>query len=177
MRADYEAGFVELNFLSGTVTDLDSAGIAGANVTLTNPEGTEINTTQTDSIGHYAFKAVAPGFYNLTATKRSYWLDSNPVNVTAEAPTTVDISLCQKGDLNTNSEQADANRRLSKDGRCNSKHNPTGLDIRPEQQRCTGDEEDLTLLKNVSLGVAELEQVVVVFSLAPSHTGDILSEK
>ncbi len=138
MRADYEAGFVELNSLSGTVTCLDSAGIAGANVTLTTLEGTEINTTQTDSIGNYEFTDVSPGFYNLTATKRSYWPDSNPVNVTAEDPKTVDISLCQKGDLDTNGDQADANRRLSNDGGCNSKRNPTGLDIRPEQQRCTG---------------------------------------
>jgi len=109
VRADYEAGLnATANSLSCTVIGLDSAGIASANVTLTTVEGTEMNTIQTDSTGDYEFKDVSPGYYNLTATKRGYWPDFNPVTVTAEAPKTADILLCQKGDLNTNSEQADA---------------------------------------------------------------------
>jgi len=80
IQTDYEAGLNgTANSLSGTVTiPPDSAGIPSANVTLTTVGGAEINTTQTDSTGHYAFKAVSPGFYNLTATKRGYWPDFNP---------------------------------------------------------------------------------------------------
>jgi len=114
VRADYEAGFVELNSLSGTVISPDSVGIA--NVTLTTREGTEIITTQTDSTGHYAFADVSPGFYDITATKRSYWPDSDPVTVNAGETTTADIMLCMIYDFNTNSGPADANRRLSDDG-------------------------------------------------------------
>ncbi len=108
---------------SSVIAALDSARIPGATVTLTTLEGTEINTTQTDSTGHYEFTDVSPGCYSLTATKRGYWHDSEPVTVNASDPATADISLCQKGDLNTNSEQADANRRLSNDGRCNRSRN------------------------------------------------------
>ena len=124
MRADYEAGLNSpVKSLIGTVTGPDSAGIAGATITLATIEGTIINTTQTDSTGHYAFADVSPSFYDITATKRGYWPDSDPVTVTVEDPKTADIVLCQKGDLNTNGGQADANRRLSNDGRCNRSRN------------------------------------------------------
>ena len=104
-----------------------------ANVTLATLEGAVI--AQTDINGHYAFSDVSPGFYNLTATKHGYWPDSDPVNVTAGELTSAVIMLCMIYDFNSNSGPADANRRLSNDGRRNSKHNPTGQDIRPEQQR------------------------------------------
>ncbi len=94
-----------------------------ATVTLTTRAGTEINTTQTDSIGHYAFADVSPDFYDITATKRSYGSNTNNVTVTADASETADIVLCQKGDLNTNSGPADADRRLSNDGGCNRGRN------------------------------------------------------
>jgi len=108
IQADYEAGSVELNTLSGTVTSPSGTNIANATVTVTTRSGTEINTTQTDSTGYYAFANVSPGFCNITATKRSYWSNTNNVTVTADEPTTADIVLCRKGDLNTNSETADA---------------------------------------------------------------------
>ncbi len=86
MRADYEAGLNSTaNSLTGTVGP-DSAGIAGASVTLATLEGAVINTTQTDSSGHYVFSDVSPGYYNLTVTKLGYWPDSDPVTVTAEEP-------------------------------------------------------------------------------------------
>jgi hypothetical protein len=110
VRADYEACLnVTANSLSGSVIGPDSTGIAGANVTLTTLEGTEIDTVQTDSTGHYVFNDVSPDFYNLTATKHSYWPDSDPVTVTADEPTPeADIMLCMIYDFNTNSGPADA---------------------------------------------------------------------
>ena len=133
----------------------DSTGIAGANVTLVTLEGTEISTTQTDSNGHYAFTDVAPGFYNITATKRGYWPDSDPVTVNAGDPETADIVLCQKYDLNTNSEPADA-------GDLAMMADATAAGTSDETYDLDGDgnpadENDLTLLKDVSVGVAELE--------------------
>jgi len=116
--------------LSCTVTRPDTTGIPGATVALTTIEGAEMNTTKTDSTGHYAFANVFPDFCNINATKRSYWSDTNPVTVTAEEPITADIVLCQKGDLNTNGGFADANRRLSNDGGCNRSRN-IRRDIRP----------------------------------------------
>jgi len=83
VRADYEVGLNSpAKSLTGTVTGPDSAGIAGANVTLATLEGAEINTTQIGSTGHYAFADVSPGFYDINATKRSYWSNTNNVTVT-----------------------------------------------------------------------------------------------
>ncbi|KAF5413098.1 MAG: hypothetical protein C5S38_07260 [Candidatus Methanophagaceae archaeon] len=156
--ADYEAGLNgTVNTLSGTVTSPDSTtGIADANVTLTTPEGTEIDTVQADSTGHYEFTALSPGDYDINATKHGYWPDSNPVTVTASAPATANIVLCQKGDFNTNSEPADAgDLAMMADATVNAT-------LRDETYDLDGDgnpanENDLMLLKNVSVGVAELE--------------------
>ena len=123
IQADYEAGFVELNSLSGTVTSPCGTNIANATVTLTIRAGTGINATQTDSTGHYAFADLNAAFHDITATKRSYGSNTNNVTVTADDPETADIVLYQKGDFNTNSEPADANRRLSNDGGCNRSRN------------------------------------------------------
>jgi len=133
----------------------DSTGIAGANVTLVTLEGTEISTTQTDSNGHYAFTDVAPGFYNITATKRGYWPDSDPVTVNAGEPATADIVLCQKGDLNTNSEPADAGDLAMMADATAAGTSDVTYDLDGD---CNpANENDLTLLKDVSVGVAELE--------------------
>jgi len=126
-----------------------------ANVALTTIEGTEIKTTQTDSTGHYAFADVSPGDYDITATKFGYWSNTNNVTVTAEAPKTADIVLCQKGDLNTNSEPADAgDLAMMADATAAGTSDET-YDLDGDDN--PADENDLTLLKNVSVGVAELE--------------------
>ncbi len=126
-----------------------------ATVTLTTRAGAEINTTQTDSTGHYAFANVSPDYYNINATKRSYWSNTNNVTVTAEAPETADIVLCQKGDFNTNSEPADAGDiAMMADATAAGTSDETyGLD----GDGNPADAADLTLLKDVSVGVAELE--------------------
>ena len=100
----------------------NSAEIAGANVTLATLECIEIAYTTIN--GNYKFTEVASCSYHLTS-KPGYWPDSDPVTVTTEEPSTADILLCRKGDLNNNGDPANEN--------------------------------DLTLLKDVSVGVAELE--------------------
>ena len=112
-------------------------------------------TTKIDSTGNYEFTDVPQGYYNLHATKRGYWPDSDPVNVTASDPKTADIVLCQKGDLNTNSEPADAGdlammADATKAGTSDVAHNRDG-------DGNLADEADLTLLKDVSVGEAVLE--------------------
>ncbi len=47
--------------LSGTVTDSSGAVVAGATVTATGPQRTKV--AKTDSIGHYAFTELIPGYY------------------------------------------------------------------------------------------------------------------
>jgi uncharacterized surface anchored protein len=110
---------------------------------------------RSDSTGNYEFADVAPGYYNLTATKRSYWLDSNPVTVNASEQKTADIVLCQKGDLNTNSESADASDlAMMADA---TVAGTSGVTYYLDGDCNPADADDLTLLKNVSVGVAELE--------------------
>jgi len=130
-------------------------GIANATVTLTTRSGTEINTTQTDSTSHYAFANVSAGFYDITATKRSYWPYTNNVTVTAEASETADILLCQKGDLNTNSEPADAGDLAMMADATKAGTSDVTYDLDGDGN--PADEADLTLLKDVSVSVDELE--------------------
>ncbi len=156
MRADYEAGLNSpAKSLTGTVTGPCGTNIANATVTLTTRAGAEISTTQTDSNGHYAFTDVAPGFYDITATKRSYWSDTNNVTVTAEDPETADIVLCQKGDFNTNSEPADAGDLVMMVDATAAGTSDGTYDLDGDGN--PANEADLTLLKDVSVGVAELE--------------------
>jgi predicted double-glycine peptidase len=53
--------------------------IANATVTLTTRSGTEINTTQTDSTGHYAFANVSPDYYDKKATSTQIVNPRTPV--------------------------------------------------------------------------------------------------
>jgi len=155
VRADYEAGLNSTaNSLSGTVTSPDSTELAGANVTLATIEGTEINTTQTDSTGHYAFADVAHDYYNLNATKRGYWPDSDPVTVTAEEPTTADVMLCMIYDFNSNSGPADAgDLAMMADATAAGTSDGT-YDLNGNGE--LADASDLAMLKDASVGVIEL---------------------
>ena len=53
--------------------------VANAIATLAILSETEIAPKRGDSTGNYEFADVTPDYYNLTATKRSYWPDSCPV--------------------------------------------------------------------------------------------------
>jgi len=112
-------------------------------------------TTQIDSTGKYEFTDVPQGYYNLQATKRGYWPDSDPVNVTASDPKTADIVLCQKGDFNTNSEPVDAGDLAMMADATEAGTSDETYDLDGDGN--PADEADLTLLKDVSVGVAELE--------------------
>ncbi len=155
VRADYEAGLNSpAKSLTGTVTGPDSAVIAGATVTLATIEGTIINTTQTDSTGHYVFSDVAPDFYNITATKHGYWPDSDPVTVTAEEPTTADVMLCMIYDFNSNSGPADAgDLAMMADATAAGTSDGT-YDLNGNGE--LADASDLAMLKDASVGVIEL---------------------
>ncbi|KAF5434161.1 Carboxypeptidase regulatory-like domain-containing protein, partial [Candidatus Methanophagaceae archaeon] len=145
--------------IHGTVTTnttQSETGIPDTNVTLATYEGAVINTTQTDSTGHYVFTNVAPGFYDLTATKRSYWPDSDPVTVNASEQKTEYIVLCRKGDFNTNSEPADAgDLAMMVDATVNATLQDWTYDLDGDGN--PANEADLTLLREVSVGVAVLE--------------------
>ena len=154
----YGNGDAQQNALSGAVTGPDSVtGIAGATVTLATVEGAEINTTQTDSTGHYAFTGVSPGYYNLTATKHGYWPDSDPVTVTAEELTTADVMLCMIYDFNTNSGPADAGDLvMMEDATVNAITPDWTYDLNGNGE--LADASDLAMLKDASVaGVDGLE--------------------
>ncbi len=138
----------------------DSTGLAGATVTLATLEGTVINTTQTDSTGHYEFADVSPGFYNLTATKLGYWPDSDPVTVTADTPKTADILLCMIYDFNTNSGPADAGDLvMMEDATVNTTLRDRTYDLNNNGE--LADASDLAMLKDASVaGVEGWEYVV-----------------
>jgi len=110
----YSSGDAQQNTLTGTVTTPDSTGIAGANVTLTTPEGTVINTTQTDISGNYTFTDVSAGTYSLTVTKPRFWPANNNITVTTTG-NTENVMLWLKGDLNLNGAQADSGDLLMMD--------------------------------------------------------------
>ena len=91
----------------------------------------------------------------MAATKLGYWPNTNPVTVTVSKPATADIVLCQKGDLNTNSEPADAGDLAIVADATEAGTSDVTYDL---DGGCNpANETDLTLLKDVSVGVAELE--------------------
>ena len=56
--------------LNGTVTDSSGATVAGANVTITGPQGTRVITT--DAMGHYSLSGLVPGFYDVSIEKTGF---------------------------------------------------------------------------------------------------------
>ena len=91
----------------------------------------------------------------MAATKLGYWPDTNPVTVTVSEPKTADIVLSQKGDYNTNSEPADAGDLAMMADATAAGTSDVTYDLDGD---CNpANENDLTLLKEVSVGVAELE--------------------
>ncbi|MGA3130291.1 MAG: TonB-dependent receptor [Terracidiphilus sp.] len=53
--------------LNGTVVDSSSAVVSGATVTATGPQGTRV--AKTDSLGHFTFTALVPGYYDVKVEK------------------------------------------------------------------------------------------------------------
>jgi Carboxypeptidase regulatory-like domain len=81
-----------LGSLTGQVTDPSGAAITGANVALTPATGTPL-TTQTNSQGIYAFKAVPPGTYTLNVVAPGFSLYENDNVVVADKPLRLNVPM------------------------------------------------------------------------------------
>ncbi len=78
--------------LSGTVTDSTSAVVADAKVTITGPQGTR--DVMTDSMGHYVFSGLIPGFYDAVVEKTGFkTVKSNHNEVTVNVASLLNFSL------------------------------------------------------------------------------------
>src|SRR5260370_42691075 len=51
--------------ITGVVTDSSGAVVAGANITVTNPQTNFTRQVQTNSTGNYVFPTLLPGLYSL----------------------------------------------------------------------------------------------------------------
>ena len=79
--------------LSGTVTDQSQAIVVGANVFLTNPDGTK-RETRTDAKGAYSFVNLPADTYSLSATAPNFAVKSfDSIGLTTGLELTLDISL------------------------------------------------------------------------------------
>jgi hypothetical protein len=78
----------------GTVTDVQGSVIAGANVTLTNPEKGFTRSTVTNENGVYNFPSLSPGNYKIEIEKQGF-KKSVKTNILAQvdSPSTVDSVL------------------------------------------------------------------------------------
>ena len=91
----------------------------------------------------------------MAATKLGYWPNTNPVTVTVSEPATADIVISQKGDLNTNSEPADAGDLAMMADATEAGTSDVTYDLDGNGE--LADASDLGMLKDVPVGVAELE--------------------
>ena len=57
--------------ITGVVTDSSAAVVAGATVSVTNPETSVTRTAVTNGAGNYSFPSLLPGIYNVKADRRS----------------------------------------------------------------------------------------------------------
>src|SRR2546423_1220782 len=58
--------------LSGDVTDITGAVIAGANVVLTDEAARTKYTTTSNASGHFSFAAILPGAYTVTVSAKGF---------------------------------------------------------------------------------------------------------
>lgn len=80
--------------VQGTITDTAGAIVAEANVTLTNTETNQSETTTASDGGFYRFSGLAPGLYTVTVEKEGFKKRVvNDVKVDAESIKGVDIQL------------------------------------------------------------------------------------
>lgn len=99
--------------VSGVVTDVNGAVIAGANVALTSLENDLIRTTATNSEGVYRFEAVDPGSYSVKVTAQGFGeLIKTGVEVSANQTSDVAAQLAPSGQQVTVDVTADAGQLL-----------------------------------------------------------------
>src|SRR5712664_3862489 len=80
--------------IQGVVTDPNGAVIAGADVTVANPDTGLTRTAQTDDSGSYLFSELPIGTYQITARKSGFHdLTVKSVKVEVSATTRIDITL------------------------------------------------------------------------------------
>jgi protocatechuate 3,4-dioxygenase beta subunit len=80
--------------ISGSVTDAQGSAVAGANVTLNNPDNGFSRTTTTTESGLYNFASVPPGKYKITIEKQGFKKSVKAdIQAQVDTPTTVNISL------------------------------------------------------------------------------------
>lgn len=78
--------------LIGTVTDELGGLVPAATLSLTDEQGRE-QRTQTDAIGRYAFRNIAPGNYGVTVEAAGFLPGENEVNIQAGKSVSLDFTL------------------------------------------------------------------------------------
>ena len=96
--------------VSGTVLDVDDAPVSAINVTLMTTDGTDVDTTTTDSSGNYTFNAVPDDTYTVCFSGSGYvdvcyggaanYYLANTFDVMGGAATTdIDVTIEQAGGI------------------------------------------------------------------------------
>ncbi len=80
--------------VSGTVTDAQGSVIAGANITLTNPEKGFTRTSITNDNGSYNFPSIAPGTYKIEFEKQGFKKSvKSDIQALVDTPITVNTTM------------------------------------------------------------------------------------
>jgi hypothetical protein len=83
--------------ISGTVLGFDGSPVADARVTLESAQARNPQTLLTDEHGHYHFKEIYPGLYDLRAYGHGFWSEwHHNVLVRKDRGSTVDLRLLRK---------------------------------------------------------------------------------
>jgi Carboxypeptidase regulatory-like domain/TonB dependent receptor len=86
--------------LRGTVFDPQHAIVAGASVTLSNPNTGFSQSTETDSRGVYQFLQIPPGTYTLTVSQAGFaTIQQEGLQLLVNLPATSDVTLQIKGEI------------------------------------------------------------------------------
>ena len=83
--------------ISGTVRGFDGSPVADARVTLESAQARSPQTSVTDEHGHFRFKEIYPGLYDLRAYGHGFWSEwHHNVLVRKNAETNVELRLIRK---------------------------------------------------------------------------------
>jgi hypothetical protein len=93
-----QRGWAQFNSsVEGTISDQTGAVVAGAQVTLHNPQTGIDLTSTTESTGLFRFNAVGPGSYQVIVTARSFEKKVTDVHVVQDEAASVNVSLGVSG--------------------------------------------------------------------------------
>lgn len=83
--------------ISGTVLGFDGSPVADARVTLESAQARNPQTRMTDEHGHFQFKQIYPGLYDLRAYGHGFWSEwHHNVLVRKDREIAVDLRLLRK---------------------------------------------------------------------------------